>query len=394
MFNPVSGESILQIKQTKGFVFELPDFLKNKKYMTIGNFILIVYVSGILSKLVIFIQDFISVSKIIATHPKKSSYGFYIVELKNHLSTFAFLNYIFLNEDYKTLSDKEKKQVLKHEIVHARQLHSLDIIVFELLCAIYWFNPIVKRIKNSISEVHEYIADSLVAERKQRGDYSRLILKLALKKTGQMIASYFSKSQIKNRLTMLAETESDKLRKLRFIISIPVLLIVLFALSFCKEIIRESYSPRYSQQNAIFFNPLKHNFKIITPFFTNKKLSEIYRNEKWKKNNNSQFKISHPLITYQVQNFTKVFASNAGVIKKVEKLDNWGLMEYHIEIEHNMEFTSIYKGLYKVIVKNGDSIEKDKAIGITGDTNLYPTFSFQLLQNKKPVDPMLFFEAR
>ena len=51
-----------------------------------------------------------------------------------------FLKFIFMyNDDFKkeTLRD----QLLAHELGHAQQRHSLDILLVELLQTLFWFNP-------------------------------------------------------------------------------------------------------------------------------------------------------------------------------------------------------------------------------------------------------------
>ena len=55
--------------------------------------------------------------------------------------------------------EKRLRPVLKHEMVHAVQLHSLDLLFMEFVVAMLWFNPLIYVLLRSIRENHEYLAD-------------------------------------------------------------------------------------------------------------------------------------------------------------------------------------------------------------------------------------------
>ena len=79
-----------------------------------------------------------------------------LIDFESEKTAFSFFNLLFIHPHL-----AEKETVLNHEMVHIKQKHSLDILFFEILQIICWFNPIIYFIKNDIKLLHEYIADEL-----------------------------------------------------------------------------------------------------------------------------------------------------------------------------------------------------------------------------------------
>ncbi|MGB5418096.1 MAG: blaR1 peptidase M56 family protein, partial [Algibacter sp.] len=71
-------------------------------------------------------------------NPKQKLDNVFIISLLKSKLAFSFFNYIFLGEDFK---NDERTAILKHEMVHVKQNHTLDLLFFELLRILFWFNP-------------------------------------------------------------------------------------------------------------------------------------------------------------------------------------------------------------------------------------------------------------
>ncbi|MGB3800073.1 MAG: M56 family metallopeptidase [Lewinella sp.] len=69
----------------------------------------------------------------------------------------TFMRYVFYS-DKVPLSGA----VLAHERVHARELHSVDRIFMALLCAVWWWNPLLHLYARCVAANHELLADSAV----------------------------------------------------------------------------------------------------------------------------------------------------------------------------------------------------------------------------------------
>jgi TonB family protein len=117
----------------------------------------------------------------------------------------------------------------KHEDTHIRQLHSVDVIFFELLSIFTWFNPIIYFYKNSIKSIHEYLADDEAARfQGNKDEYALLLLSRAFGvPVNTLTNNFFNRSLIKRRIFMLHKQRSRKVAILKYGLFIPLFAIAL-----------------------------------------------------------------------------------------------------------------------------------------------------------------------
>lgn len=152
-----------------------------------------------------------------------------LLQTNGETPAFAFLHYVFLGNQ-KHLSEKEQAQVLRHEMAHVRLLHTYDVLYYELLTALLWFNPLVWLLKNELRDVHEFQADAEVLTDAHAQEYTALLAKEALYMAGIPIGSYFQKPQVLRRLRML-QLHGKRANTLRLLLALPVVLLLLVAFS-------------------------------------------------------------------------------------------------------------------------------------------------------------------
>jgi len=116
------------------------------------------------------------------------------------------------------------------QLVHVKQYHSLDIILFELLLALNWFNPFFWLIGNCLREQHEFLADrGAVTKDVSKQNYMQI---LAYMSTGGIdykpIFNNFNKSYLKKRIIMLNKNTNVKKSMGRVLFVLPILAILLF----------------------------------------------------------------------------------------------------------------------------------------------------------------------
>src|SRR5699024_940473 len=107
---------------------------------------------------------------------KKGDYN--LAMLPNTDTAFSFGNTVYLGQE---LEDKAKEVILKHEKVHVAQKHSLDLILFQLLRIVFWWNPILYLFQNRLQAVHEYIADAEVLQTITKKEYYQSLLSQVFK---------------------------------------------------------------------------------------------------------------------------------------------------------------------------------------------------------------------
>jgi TonB family protein len=148
------------------------------------------------------------------------------------IEPFTFFNDSFIPQ---TIMDSEDSElIISHERTHAKEKHSVDIIIAEIINCLLFLNPLQKVFLKHISENHEYLADAKVTQKKLNKRYTSLLIKLTLKREGLQIVSFFAKPSILNRIDMMKRTKKSRTNQI--IASIfSLMLVSLFACDFQEE---------------------------------------------------------------------------------------------------------------------------------------------------------------
>lgn len=177
---------------------------------TLGNVIVLIYVTGIIFFTARLLLRLILVNRLL----KIDGIG----------TAFSFFNKRVVDKNLPELAT-----IQSHEEIHIRQLHSADIIFFELIGIIAWFNPIIYFYKHTIKNIHEYLADEEAA--KFNGDkeqYALLLLSSAFGVTpSNLTNSFFNKSLLKKRIYMLHKQRSKKTAILKYGLFLPLFAVTL-----------------------------------------------------------------------------------------------------------------------------------------------------------------------
>ena len=62
-----------------------------------------------------------------------------VIALAKITAPFSFFGWIFVNPAH--YEERELHEIIVHESAHVRQWHSLDMLLGEILCIFFWFNP-------------------------------------------------------------------------------------------------------------------------------------------------------------------------------------------------------------------------------------------------------------
>ena len=155
-----------------------------------------------------------------------------IYQLNEAVSPFSFGNAIFINT---ALHDGEElEEIIRHEFVHVKQRHSIDILWCELLCILNWFNPFVWLLRYDVRQNLEFIADDKVL---QNGIDKKAYQYLLLKVVGSRqyaVTNNFNFSSLKKRIAMMNTFKTARVHVIRFLFLLPVIAVLL--LSFRSEL--------------------------------------------------------------------------------------------------------------------------------------------------------------
>lgn len=142
-----------------------------------------------------------------------------LINIEGSTTAFSFFNYLFIGT-----KTQANNIIIRHELVHIRQKHSVDIVFLELIKIINWFNPLVYLLQISLKTIHEYIADEQTAAQESDAlSYSSFLVSNAYGLNGSPLAhSFFNYNLLKKRIIMLNQKRSGKLARLKYLVAVPI----------------------------------------------------------------------------------------------------------------------------------------------------------------------------
>ncbi|MBO3116272.1 hypothetical protein J4050_05905 [Winogradskyella sp. DF17] len=212
-----------------------------------------IYTIGLVIFLLRFMLQFGSLLQLLLRHPKLKDGIYTYVIVKSNLSPFSFFKWIVYNPE--SMDDEEVRLMLKHEKVHVNQMHSIDIILSQLACSMFWFHPLIWTYRNTIRQNLEFIADfKTQASTHDSKSYQKLLLKTSVANHNLSLTNNFYNSLIKERIVMLQKTRSQSQKQWRFALIIPLLALVLMSMN-TKEVYVETSSASATEVSDEVFNP-------------------------------------------------------------------------------------------------------------------------------------------
>ncbi len=277
-------------------------------------------------------------------------------------SPFSFFNRVYFKPD--DVGKSYFKFILLHELGHIRQGHSLDILFTEVYCALLWFNPLTWIYRRSLREVHEFLADTYVLKAGiDPLTYQEEIVRQVLRvQKRYVLANGFTGRYLQRRLTMISTATSSSIKRLNFLIILPLCLYFLFLFRNvqAQDPFTEFSLPLTDGSVSSLFG------KRIHPF-TGKN-------------------VIHNGIDIAAKMGTPVCASAAGVVTEVGFQEKAGK---YIIIAHPDSFATFYSQLSEISVVHFDTVAAGTLIGRVGSSGLStaPHLHFELRQGSKYIDP-------
>ncbi len=166
-------------------------------------------------------------------------------------SSFSFFNKICIDE---TLDSETREMVLKHEQVHADQLHSADAVFYEILSCLLWCNPAVWKMKKELRDTHEFIADHAMKDFFPHHDYLNALLNATFNTRSIQFLPMFNNSQtLLKRVTMM-NIKQTKTQRLSYLIVLPLVAVIAFAFACTDK--KEQLSPSSAEHLEVKEEPL------------------------------------------------------------------------------------------------------------------------------------------
>ncbi|MGF7072199.1 M56 family metallopeptidase [Mucilaginibacter sp. 3215] len=187
--------------------------------LTFNGILVYAYILGtIVLTTVLFIRLY-QLAKLTKTTKTLVDDKYKLINIEGSNTAFSFFNYLFIGT-----KTQANNIIIRHELVHIRQKHSVDIVFLELIKIINWFNPLVYLLQISLKTIHEYIADEqTVAQESDALSYSSFLVSNAYGLNGSPLAhSFFNYNLLKKRIIMLNKKRSGKLARLKYLVAVPI----------------------------------------------------------------------------------------------------------------------------------------------------------------------------
>lgn len=209
------------------------------------------YALGVLAFFIQFLCQFGSLVFLLLRNSKQK-HGFYTyVIIKNKVAPFSFFKWIFYNPE--SYSDEELQLMLNHEKVHANQLHSIDLIITQLACVVFWANPLIWLYRKEVRQNLEYIADQNTQDQtKAQKEYQLLLLKTSVANHHISLSTPFYNSLIKERIIMLNKSRSNRKKQWRYLLIVPLLAGLLMSMN-TKTVYVEAAAKTKIAENTLSF---------------------------------------------------------------------------------------------------------------------------------------------
>ncbi len=235
------------------------------------------YLLGVVVFSLKFILQITSLFPLIINSKKQKVEHYNFIKTNKAVLPFSFFNYIVYNP--KQFSDSELEQIITHEKVHVSQHHTFDILLAQLACILFWFNPFIWFYNKALKQNLEFIADKTAINSSNcKKSYQYTLLKTSMPTHQLALTNNFYNSLIKKRIVMLHKSKSKKINLLKYALIIPALTLFLMSFNTKEVIIEKKLTPTNSNspEELPVFNELLNILKpetvsnpIVKPILNN-----------------------------------------------------------------------------------------------------------------------------
>ena len=188
----------------------------------------LLYIGGVAVLGARFLVQLLTIVRLIATSERRVVEGCRVCVLTDDASPFSFFGWIFVNPDAQ--SDSQLHEILIHEQTHAREWHSLDIMLMELCTIACWWNLFVWLLRREVRLNLEYLADDrVVALGSERKAYQYHLLGLAYGRNVATISNNFTVLPLKLRIKMMNKKRTNRLGRAKYVLVLPLAAALLVA---------------------------------------------------------------------------------------------------------------------------------------------------------------------
>lgn len=199
--------------------------------LSVTDIISYIYIVGVVFFLMKFVYNIVKIYKIRAGKKIETIDDVNFIYTNESHIPFSFLKNIYIPKD------NLDAMIIKHEMSHVKNHHSVDIILMEIMIAFQWFNPFIRMIKNELKNNHEFIADSeAIKDEDEKSNYMMLLLQQCTADDFSTIANNFSFLLTKKRISMITKNQKVKGSVIKVLLTLPVFALLILLNTQCDNV--------------------------------------------------------------------------------------------------------------------------------------------------------------
>jgi len=213
----------VQIEQTS--------LLTRFKELSSGQILMSIYLLGTTCLIAFLLFQLLMLARFRRRGEVTKQGRFTIVEHNDCDQSFSFGRVIYLHKSADQILDRD--HIIRHEMIHARQLHTIDIIIGEMLTIVLWFNPFAWMYKKAMRDNLEYLTDrQMLDEGADTKAYQLSLVRITVPHTLSQIrqpsaavalANNYNHSTLKQRIIMMNKKYSNYAKVWRHFMVLPIL---------------------------------------------------------------------------------------------------------------------------------------------------------------------------
>jgi hypothetical protein len=166
------------------------------------------YMAGVLVLTSLLLVRILALIRRLQKLPKQTNNGFTLIYDRGLTAPYSFFKWIVL--DPTAYSQQELEHILAHEAEHARNWHSVDLLLVEIQKTALWFNPFAYYHSKLVQENLEFLADKAVLRVGfDKKPYQLNLLKIAQYNPHLPLTNSFAQSILKKRIKMMNRKPSQ-----------------------------------------------------------------------------------------------------------------------------------------------------------------------------------------
>jgi len=190
------------------------------------EWIMAMYVAGVLLAFALFLVSTWKMGRLIRMGEVSGREGCRLVLLEQDIPSFSWGRTVVMSRKDR----EENPAIYTHELMHVKCRHSLDLLLFQPLQLLLWWNPLVWIAREELRLLHEYEADEMVIQKGiDATQYQLLLVRKAVGEQRFSLASGFQHAKLKNRIAMMMKTSSSGWMRWSYLALIPVLAVSMYA---------------------------------------------------------------------------------------------------------------------------------------------------------------------